>query len=164
MTTAKAADNPMRFEQVRDALDHVIEYHDELADEYRKLAKQAHDERVRMLLVYLAGHEDKLRQGLERYESGDHRSVLNPWMRNAPDPVPAGPSSGVNSLSLSAGPGSPGHPPSCAATRATCSPWKRAMVSSRASGWRDPSPPAMVEAPYGVPPPTWLMSNSSGVP
>ncbi|RKD84470.1 hypothetical protein C8D96_2531 [Kushneria marisflavi] len=30
---------------------------------------------------------------------------------------------------------------------ATYSPWKRAIFSSRAVGWREPSPPASVEAP-----------------
>src|SRR5690606_8439077 len=33
------------------------------------------------------------------------------------------------------------------ATSATSRPWKRAPSSSLSLGWRDPSPPAMVEAP-----------------
>jgi hypothetical protein len=31
-------------------------------------------------------------------------------------------------------------------------PWKRAAASSLSLGIRDPSPPAMVPAPYGLPP------------
>lgn len=75
----------MRFEQVKDVLEHVIDYHSELADEYHKLLEQAPDERTRMLLGYLADHEQQMRKGLEGYRSGDHRSVLNTWMQNTPD-------------------------------------------------------------------------------
>jgi len=35
---------------------------------------------------------------------------------------------------------------------ATCLPWNRAMRSSFSVGFREPSAPARVEAPYGVPP------------
>jgi hypothetical protein len=76
----------MRFQQVRDVLDHVIIYHSELAAEYRKLAPAVQDERVGKLLGYLADHEDQQRVGLERYdESDEHRSVLDTWLQNAPD-------------------------------------------------------------------------------
>ncbi|WP_043768277.1 ferritin family protein [Algiphilus aromaticivorans] len=75
----------MQFEQVKDVLNHVIDYHQQLSTEYGKLADEAHDPRVRMLLTYLADHEDKLRSGLEGYKTGDHSSVLNTWMQNAPD-------------------------------------------------------------------------------
>lgn len=75
----------MQFEQVKDVLNHVIAYHNELSSEYAKLAEQAHDTRVQMLLNYLAEHEEKLRAGLEGYQSGDHRSVLDTWMQNAPN-------------------------------------------------------------------------------
>lgn len=75
----------MQFEQVKEVLNHVIGYHNELSAEYQKLAEETHDARVRMLLAYLAEHEEKLRIGLEGYESGDHRSVLNTWMQNAPN-------------------------------------------------------------------------------
>ena len=40
----------------------------------------------------------------------------------------------------------------CEAMVATCRPRKRAMASSFSLGWREPSPPVMVEAPYGLPP------------
>lgn len=76
----------MRFQQVKDVLDHVIVYHRELAAEYRTLVPTVRDERVGMLLGYLADHEDQQRIGLERYdESDEHRSVLDTWLQNAPD-------------------------------------------------------------------------------
>jgi len=75
----------MRFEQVKDVLHHVIDFHKALASDYRKLAGEAEDERVRLLLRYLADHENKMRQGLTRYTEGDDRNVLDTWMQNTPD-------------------------------------------------------------------------------
>jgi hypothetical protein len=78
----------MRFQQVKNVLDHVTIYHREMAAKYRTLELAVHDERVGMLLGYLANHEDQQRVGLERYEeSGEHRSVLGIWLQNAPDLV-----------------------------------------------------------------------------
>lgn len=48
------------------------------------------------------------------------------------------------------------------AISATCLPWKRAWASSLALGWREPSAPAIVPAPRGLPPFTSVMSVSSG--
>ncbi len=48
------------------------------------------------------------------------------------------------------------------ASFATYSPWKRARASSLALGWREPSLPAMVAAPYGEPARSSLVSVSSG--
>lgn len=75
----------MRFEQVKNVLDHVVAYHRELALEYRKLAKQTRDPRVSMLLLYLADHEIQVRKGIEGYAAGDDRTVLDTWLQNAPD-------------------------------------------------------------------------------
>lgn len=75
----------MRFEQVKDVLHHVIDFHKALASDYRKLANEAEDERVRLLLRYLADHENGMRQGLTRYIEGDDRNVLDTWIQNTPD-------------------------------------------------------------------------------
>lgn len=75
----------MRFEQVREVLEHVTGFHRELAGEYRRLLGEAHDQRVHMLLAYLADHEDKMAAGLQRYEAEPHGAVLDTWMENAPD-------------------------------------------------------------------------------
>lgn len=75
----------MRFEQVKDVLHHVIDFHAVLAADYRTLAKQAHDERVRLLLQYLADHESRMSRGLVRYTEGNAYNVLDTWLQNAPD-------------------------------------------------------------------------------
>lgn len=75
----------MRFEQVKDVLHHVIDFHGALASDYRRLANEAEDERVRLLLRYLAEHENKMRQGLTRYTEGEVHNVLDTWMQNTPN-------------------------------------------------------------------------------
>lgn len=75
----------MRFEQVKDVLHHVIDFHAALAADYRMLAKQVGDERARLLLLYLAEHESRMSRGLVRYTEGNAHNVLDTWLQNAPD-------------------------------------------------------------------------------
>src|SRR5688500_17529894 len=52
-------------------------------------------------------------------------------------------------------------PASLDARVATCFPWNLAIASSFLVGWRSPFGPAMVVAPYGVPPDTSPSSSNS---
>ena len=54
------------------------------------------------------------------------------------------------------------HAASFLATPAKCLPWCSASASSCVEGWREPSPPAKVEAPHGVPPCTSSRENMPG--
>ena len=91
----------MRFETVKDVLDHAQELHEGLAAYYRRLAGDARGERVRLLLDYLARHEANMAQALGRYGDETAAKIRDTWFRNAPDDAvlacipPAGPVAGM---------------------------------------------------------------------
>ena len=70
----------MRFEQVRSLLDRTRELHGRLAERYERLSEEAERERLRMILDYAAHVERTIAQGLEHYEEGASRLVLNTWL------------------------------------------------------------------------------------
>ncbi|MBY8966649.1 hypothetical protein [Algiphilus sp.] len=74
----------MRFEQVKDVLNHVIAFHCDVACDYADMAAQTEDVRLKMLLAYLQEHVRSARKGLEGYIHGDAQPVLNTWLQNAP--------------------------------------------------------------------------------
>ena len=77
----------MRFHQVRDIVTWAADFHAQLAGQYHDLAKHCDDERVRMALTYLAGHEHKMQRGLKRYldSENEHLHVLDTWYSELPD-------------------------------------------------------------------------------
>ena len=70
----------MRFEQVRSLLDQTRELHGRLAERYERLSEEADRERLRMILDYAAHVERTIAQGLEHYEEGASRLVLDTWL------------------------------------------------------------------------------------
>ena len=75
----------MRFEQVRDILDHVREFHKRLDEFYQNLAQHESAARIKMLFEYLGSHEKNLEQGLANFEEGASEQVLDTWFQNAQD-------------------------------------------------------------------------------
>lgn len=75
----------MRFEQVRDVLDHVIAFHQSVAEDYAAMASQTDNPRLKMLLGYLEDHVRRSIKGLDAYLHGDAHKVLNTWLQNVPD-------------------------------------------------------------------------------
>ena len=75
----------MRFEQVRDILDHVREFHKRLDEFYQNIADHETSVRTKMLLEYLGRHEKSLAQGLADFEETASEKVLDTWFQNAQD-------------------------------------------------------------------------------
>lgn len=71
----------MRFQQVRDLLDHARLFHRDLSKFYKSLASNEESERVKLLLDYLGRHEKHLEESLSAYEDDAPTQVLNSWFQ-----------------------------------------------------------------------------------
>lgn len=72
------------YETTRDVLDHARAFHGELGKLYERLAGEAQQERVKMLLNYLSRHEEHLEEGLAQYEEGASKRILDTWFKYVP--------------------------------------------------------------------------------
>jgi len=75
----------MRFEQVRDILDHASEFHKRLGEFYQNLADHDDAARIKMLLEYLGRHEKFLEQGIANFEESASKQVLDTWFQYTQD-------------------------------------------------------------------------------
>ncbi len=75
----------MRFEQVRDILDHAREFHKKLHEFYQQLANQEESARIKLLLEYLGGHESFLEQGIANFEESASEQILDTWFQFTQD-------------------------------------------------------------------------------
>lgn len=73
----------MHYRQVRDILEWIQSLHQHLAQCYRQLADQSKNERVTLMLQYLADHEAALQDALQKYEADASESTLDTWMDGA---------------------------------------------------------------------------------
>ena len=70
----------MRFTQVRDILDQIRDFHGQLAEYYSQLSDKADQQRVKMLLDHMSGHEKDLQTSLAAYEEGASKQVMDTWV------------------------------------------------------------------------------------
>lgn len=70
----------MRFRTVRDLLEQAASLHDGLSRYYQRLAGNAGQEKVKLLLDYLARHEASLSAELARYGAETATAVRNTWL------------------------------------------------------------------------------------
>lgn len=75
----------MRFETVRELLDHARLFHRHLSEFYEGLVSQEEAERVKMLLEHLGRHEKHLEESLAEYENEASRQVLDTWFQYTHD-------------------------------------------------------------------------------
>ncbi|RKZ45365.1 MAG: hypothetical protein DRQ58_10535 [Gammaproteobacteria bacterium] len=75
----------MRFEQVRDILDHAREFHKCLGEFYQNLVEYEEETRIKMLLEYLGRHEKFLEQGIANFEESASEKVLDTWFQFTQD-------------------------------------------------------------------------------
>jgi rubrerythrin len=61
-------------------LDQVADYHGQLANYYSQLSDDAAQQRVKMLLDYMASHEINLQGSLAAYEEDASRQILNTYV------------------------------------------------------------------------------------
>ena len=58
----------MQIEQIKDILDWIVDFHQQMTQCYEHCAEQAESLRLKMLLEYLSEHESQLTQTISRYE------------------------------------------------------------------------------------------------
>lgn len=76
----------MRFKQIEDILDWVIQFHVDLEVKYRELEDGTEKERVALLLDYLADHEHNLADAIKRYKNDDASTrLLSTWFNQMPE-------------------------------------------------------------------------------
>lgn len=77
----------MRFKQVKDIIDWIIEFHNDLSKKYHQMSEKNQSVRVKLLLDYLSDHETQLKQALEKYKNESNvDSVLQTWFNQMPNP------------------------------------------------------------------------------
>ncbi len=74
----------MRFKTTRDVLDRVVTFHQQLRDLYLRHANIADKERVKLLLDYMARHEEHLQKSLSQYEDNASERILDTWFKHIP--------------------------------------------------------------------------------
>lgn len=75
----------MRFEQTRDVIDHVGDFHLQASRLYAELQQHASNQRVRMLLDYLARHQQSLAHKILEFKQETSKVVLNSWFKYTHD-------------------------------------------------------------------------------
>lgn len=74
----------MKIERTRDILDNARKFHRLIAETYRQQGEKTDQERMQMLLNYLALHEKHLEKTLEEYGALATRKVMEHWFQNSP--------------------------------------------------------------------------------
>lgn len=75
----------MRFKQVIDILDWVIQFHADFESKYRQLEEGNTKERAVLLLEYLADHQAALAAAIKKYEKHAAASLMHTWFDQIPD-------------------------------------------------------------------------------
>ena len=70
----------MRYMQIREMLDRVRDFHEELGNYYHQLSEAADRERIKLLLDHISKHKKRLHDGLAAYEKDAPQQVLNTWV------------------------------------------------------------------------------------
>ena len=61
-------------------LDQIRDFHGQLAEYYAQLSDETGQQRVKMLLDHMSGHEQDLQSSLAAYEDGASRQVMDTWV------------------------------------------------------------------------------------
>ena len=61
-------------------LDQIRDFHGRLAEYYAQLSDETEQQRVKMLLDHMSGHEQDLQSSLAAYEDGASRQVMDTWV------------------------------------------------------------------------------------
>ncbi|MBT1450077.1 hypothetical protein KJ365_04230 [Glaciecola sp. XM2] len=75
----------IRFEQTKDAINHIHSFHVALSEYYLTLSKHHGDERVRLCLHYLSEQELKFAEEMSHYKSQASAAILNTWFQYTND-------------------------------------------------------------------------------
>jgi hypothetical protein len=72
----------MPTETIKDILDWGRRLHEELATIYQSSSAESEDERTRLLLNYIADHENRLAEMIANFEKHDTTGRVDSWMRD----------------------------------------------------------------------------------
>lgn len=75
----------MRFKTVKDVVEHARQLHKQIAGFYKQLSHRQHQERIKMLLDYLARHETSLEKMLANFEKDRSQQIWDEWFQFATD-------------------------------------------------------------------------------
>ncbi|MBM4156182.1 MAG: hypothetical protein FJ221_14325 [Lentisphaerae bacterium] len=75
----------MPFEQTRDVIDKARAFHHDMASFYHRVEHVVEKERVRMVLDWLASHEERMEGKLAEVEASTAKRVLDSWYQYPPD-------------------------------------------------------------------------------
>ena len=75
----------MPFEQTRDVIEKARAFHHDMASFYHRIEAVVEKERVRMVLEWLASHEERMEAKLAEVESSTAKRVLDSWYQYPPD-------------------------------------------------------------------------------
>ena len=70
----------MRFTQVRNMLDQIRDFHGQLAEYYAQLSDKTEQQRLKLLLDHMSGHERDLQSSLAAYEEDAASQVMDTWV------------------------------------------------------------------------------------
>lgn len=72
----------MAIETIKDILDWTRDLHGELSELYQNSSEETDDERLKMLLTYIAEHEQKLAEAIDKYEHDSGTiDTLDSWFQ-----------------------------------------------------------------------------------
>lgn len=75
----------MPFKQTRDVIEKARAFHSDLASFYHRLEAVAEKERVKMVLDWLASHEERMEAKLAEVEASTAKRMLDSWYQYPPD-------------------------------------------------------------------------------
>lgn len=75
----------MRFKTVKDVVEHARQLHKQIAGFYKQLSNRQHQERIKMLLDYLARHETNLEKMLASFEKDRSQKIWDEWFQFTTD-------------------------------------------------------------------------------
>jgi len=71
--------------QIKNILDHIRAYHDRLSRRLAEFSQHESDERLTLLLKYMARHEHNFEEAMSRYEGDHEKGILNTWLNFIPE-------------------------------------------------------------------------------
>ena len=70
----------MRYMQVKNMLDHIRDFHGQLAEYYSQVSNSAGQERIKLLLDHMSKHEKDLQDGLRAYQEAAPRGAMDTYV------------------------------------------------------------------------------------
>jgi len=75
----------MAFRQVKELLEWIVDFHEQLAKQYAHLADEQADERMKMALVFLADREWRMCRSMASYIEDAEPNLLKTWLIDSQD-------------------------------------------------------------------------------